>query len=116
MQTVSQESNTATYARPARRTAPIDPQVADRLLDLLSTDDAFRRLFTRDPGKALAQVGFEKAAGEYSPEGCFWGISQLASKAQIAQARDDIRLMLTRGLAQTSPGLDAEIAARRTRR
>jgi putative modified peptide len=114
MQTVSQELNTLT--RPARRTAPIDPQVADRLLDLLSTDDAFRKLFARDPGKALAQAGVVKVAGEASPESCFWGITQLASKTQIAQARDEIRLMLTRGLALTAPQLDAGLTGTRTRK
>lgn len=116
MHIVSQESSTQTHARPNRRTAPIDPQVADRLLALLSTDDTFRRLFTRDPATALAQVGFVRATGETAPDVCFWGITQLASKAQIAQARDEIRLMLTRGLAQTAPQLDAGLAGTRTRR
>jgi putative modified peptide len=116
MQIVSQESNTQVNARPSRRTAPIDPQVADRLLDLLSTDDAFRKLFSRDPATALTQVGFVKVAGETSPDGCFWGITQLASKAQIALAREEIRQMLTRGLAQTTPSLDAGLSGTRTRK
>jgi putative modified peptide len=116
MHIVSQESNTHTHARPNRRTAPLDPQVADRLLDLLGTDDAFRRLFTRDPATALAQVGFIRPEGTVAPNDCFWGITQLASKAQIAQARDEIRLMLTRGLAQTAPQLDAGLAGTRTRK
>jgi putative modified peptide len=116
MHIVSQESSATSHARPNRRTAPLDPQVADRLLDLLSTDDAFRRLFTREPGRALAQVGFIRPEGATAPNDCFWGITQLASKAQIAQARDEIRLMLTRGLAQTAPQLDAGLAASRTRK
>jgi len=38
------------------------------------------------------------------------GITRLASKAQLAQARDEIRQMLTRGLSQITPRLDAGLA------
>ena len=44
-------------------------------------------------------------------------VENLASKDAIAAARDEIRAMLTRGLAQTPPKLDAEVtASRRVRR
>ncbi|MHB8912072.1 MAG: NHLP-related RiPP peptide [Lysobacter sp.] len=115
MQTVSIETSkhAATTAK-KQRSAPLEPQVADRLLDLLSTDDMFRQL-KRHPGKALAQVGFVESTSAPSPFGCFFGISQLASKAQIAEARGEIRAMLTPGLSQTTPNLDAaNHAGRRT--
>lgn len=107
MQTMTVETSKHTAAAAKQRSAPLEPQVADRLLDLLSSDDAFRRLFKRNPGKALAQVGFIESTSAPSLFGCFFGISQLASKAQIAEARDGIKAMLTCGLAQTSPTLDA---------
>ena len=99
--------DTGTTRSTRQRTAPLDPQTADRLLDLLSTDDAFRTLFRRDPRQALKQVGFVNDTDLASPRDCFFEIQTLASKESIAAARDEIRLMLTRGLAQTSPGLDA---------
>lgn len=89
------------------RTAPFDPVVADRLLALLSTDDAFRLEFQRSPMAALASIGFSPAAGDIWFD-CFFGIS-LASKAQIAEARDEIRSMLLSGLDQTTPKLDTGI-------
>jgi putative modified peptide len=84
--------------------------VADRLLELLSSDDAFRKLFTRNPGEALAQAGFVNTTYAPSPQICFWGI-ELASKEQIAQARDEIRRMLTGGLSQSPIQLDAGAGA-----
>src|SRR5687768_8146803 len=40
-------------------TAPLSPEVADRLLDLLSTDDAFRDLFQAEPLSALRSIGYQ---------------------------------------------------------
>ena len=85
----------------------MEPLVADRLLDLLSSDDALRRLFKRNLGKALVQVGFVESTSAPSPFGCFFGISKLASKMRIAEARGKIKAMLTKGLALTTPQLDA---------
>lgn len=39
--------------------APLDPKVAKKLLDLLSTDDSFRRRFKKDALAALIEVGYE---------------------------------------------------------
>ena len=119
MQTMSVETSkhAAATATAKQRSAPLEPQVADRLLDLLSTDDMFRRLFKRNPGKALAQVGFVESTSAPSPFGCFFGISKLASKAQIAEARDGIKAMLLSGLSQITPNLDAgNNTARHTRK
>ena len=98
--------------RPSSTTAPLprplvhfSPIVVDRLLDRLSTDDAYRLLFQSDPHQALAQIGFNPADGEGWPD-CFFGIA-LASKQAIAQARTEIQFMLLRGLDQTVPNLNA---------
>ena len=41
--------------------APLDPKVAKKLLDLLSTDNDFRRLFKQDAHAALVQAGWKPA-------------------------------------------------------
>lgn len=38
--------------------APLDPEVARKLLDLLATDNDFRRLFKKDANAALLKVGY----------------------------------------------------------
>lgn len=43
--------------------APLHPNVARKLLDLLSTDDDFRALFQRDAHAALVKAGYEAPAG-----------------------------------------------------
>ena len=113
MQTAVLESR-STAAKPAakKRSVPLDPHVADRLLDLLSSDDAFRSPFMSNPREALAQVGFVNETDLESPYWCFWGISKLASKRAIAEARCEIRNLLTSELSQTAPQLDAGLTAR----
>jgi len=107
MQTIALDTNGVTAQLGSKqRSAPLEPQVADRLLDLLASDDAFRELFTHNPGEALEQAGFVNITDKPSPKFCFWGI-ELASKEEIARARDQIRAMLTRGLGQNPPQLDA---------
>lgn len=117
MQTAVLDSR-STAAKPAakKRSAPLDPQVADRLLDLLSSDDAFRSLFMRSPREALAQIGFVNETEFASPHFCFGGIAKLAQKSVITAARSEIRNMLTSGLGQISPLLDAGTTERRTLR
>lgn len=99
-------------------TAPLDPALADRLLDLLSTDDLFRERFQRDHLATLRTIGYEPpapgrmtACGEVSPatqmepfRDC--KIQDLASKETIREARHEIKAMLLRGLNQTVPRLD----------
>lgn len=43
--------------------APLDPKVARKLLDLLSSDNDFRRLFKKDAHAALAKAGYKAPAG-----------------------------------------------------
>jgi putative modified peptide len=109
------------------RAAPLDPKVADRLLDLLSTDNAFRRLFKKDPQAALAQVGHPEAkaalaaqkkgapAPAISAASCCQ-VQRIASKEAIIRSRDTLRSMLTAGLAMQPINLDAEIASTRGRK
>ena len=109
------------------RSAPLDPKVADRLLDLLSTDNAFRRLFKKDPQAALAQVGHPEAkaavaalkkggaAPAVSTASCCQ-VQSIAPKATIIRARDELKSMLTSGLAQNPPQLDAGSTGRSLRK
>ena len=109
------------------RSAPLDPKVADKLLDLLSTDNAFRRLFKKDPQAALAQVGHPEAkaavaalkkggtAPALTTASCCQ-LTSIAPKATIIRAREELKTMLTSGLAQTPPALDAASLARRARK
>lgn len=43
--------------------APLDPKVIKKLLDLLSTDNEFRRLFKKDANAALIKAGHKPAIG-----------------------------------------------------
>ena len=115
MQATSLDTSTQVSTR-KKRSAPLDPQVADRLLDLLSTDDTFRKLFVCNPREALAKLGFVNMTDMPSPRDCFWEIRTLASKEAIASARHEIRMMLTSGLDQTTPKLDAGLGGRYRRK
>ena len=42
-----------------KQSEPLSPKVADRLLDLLSTDNEFRRLIKKDPQAAFIQAGYK---------------------------------------------------------
>lgn len=101
-------------------TAPLSPEVADRLLDLLSTDDAFRARFQADPRAAMNEVGYQSpaparmtacgAVAEAIPEALIdCKVDTLAPKQAIAEARDQIRAMLTSGLSQTAPRLESTL-------
>jgi putative modified peptide len=79
------------------RVAPpsLGTAVANRLLDLLSTDDAFRGLFLTNAKAALEAAGYIHADDRLPhPAICFWPASgTLASKEKIAAARE--KLMAT---------------------
>lgn len=104
------------------KTAPLDPRIADKLLDLLGTDDDFRELFSTDPLAALAQAGYrpdqETSLAKTTPDSSLADkafhscckVGELASKEAILEARDAIRSMLTRGLGQITPQLDAGLS------
>jgi putative modified peptide len=99
------------------RTATLDAQLVDRLLDLLSMDDDYRARFQAEPRTALYEIGYQSpaparmtACGSMPaamPEALIdCKVEQLAPKESIAAARKEIRAMLLRGLDQTTPKLD----------
>jgi putative modified peptide len=69
--------------------APLDPKVTKKLLDKLSTDNDFRRLFKKDAHAALAQVGYKPEAGATSVGDCMQlqATDSIAPKAKIARDR-----------------------------
>ena len=119
----------ATKKTGGAKSAPLDPKVADKLLDLLSTDNEFRRLFKKDPQAALAKVGHPEAKAAvaalrkgppFTPPGPppvipqVWGcmsVQRIAPKASIMQARQAIKTSLTSGLAQNPIQLNVASSA-----
>jgi putative modified peptide len=74
-------------------------EVADKLLDKLSSDDAFRTLFQSDPRAALAKLGHVTPEADVGKEGvdpviCLNG-ARLASKEAIRKARTELMQRLT---------------------
>ena len=94
--------------------APLDPKVADKLLDKLSTDNEFRRLFKQDPAAALVKVGHPKAAAALTGGCC--QIQSIAPKEQIKRSRDELKTMLASGLSMSPIRLDAGSGVPRTRK
>ncbi|HET6397177.1 MAG TPA: NHLP-related RiPP peptide [Pseudoxanthomonas sp.] len=78
---------------------PLSPEVADRLLGRLATDDQFRSLFVRDPAAALVQAGYDASAtNDLDLLRSRLKVTGLASKEAIAAAHSEIRSSLTSGL------------------
>ena len=88
-----------------QKSAPLDPKVADKLLDLLSTDNEFRRLFKKDPKAALVKAGLKEQSAAAAVAGCCQ-LERIAPKADVVQARAALREMLLGGLSQTPIQLD----------
>jgi len=83
-----------------KRSVPLDPQVADRLLDLLSSDDEFRLLFQRNPTSALASIGHAHPAE--ASDFCL-PISDLAPKEHFIAAHEELKLQVISAAALTNP-------------
>ena len=72
--------------------------VSEKLLDKLSSDDAFRDLFLKDPREALRQVGHETPvekvgiAGQDAVLCCT--VTKLASKEEIRATRKELSTRL----------------------
>ena len=64
----------------------LSPDLIKQLLDLLSTDDAFRARFAAAPSEALASIG----AGEDVTEPCCDPLDVLASKEEFAALRQQL--------------------------
>lgn len=74
--------------------APLDPKVAKKVLNLLSTDNDFRRLFKQDAHAALLKAGWKPAAGAESTAAVSGGQclqlkagDSIAPKAKIVRER-----------------------------
>lgn len=108
----------------ANKTVPLDPKIADRLLDLLGASDKFRELFQRNPAEALELIGHQEPVANnslvadslvsegdalLSIAGCL-SVSELASKETIQSAHNEIKSMLLSGLNHTTPQLDANLS------
>ena len=91
--------------------AGLETKVANRLLDLLSTDDAFRDLFVKDTKAALELAGYLHDARLPHPAMCFWPPSgALAPKAAIAAAREKLMTLVCSIQGQECP-FDAQHSA-----
>ncbi len=84
--------------------APLRPQVVNKLLDLLSSDDDFRDLFQRDAHAALVRAGYEPPADAdpaqaavLSGGSCMQlaASDKLASKEKIARDRQKLEHSLS---------------------
>jgi putative modified peptide len=94
-------------------TNKFSPEVADKLLDKLSTDDDFRDLFEKNPSAALRQVGHEPAAEHAGVRGsdpamCANLKSGLASKEAIRAGRESMKAALISTQVQTVFALSAD--------
>lgn len=74
--------------------------LADKLLDKLSSDDAFRTAFEHNPRAALAQLGYSTPDADRDVKGvdpvmCLYNAKPLASKEKIRAARSELQTQLT---------------------
>lgn len=76
------------------------PEVADRLLDKLGSDDDFRALILLNPRAALAMVGHVTPEVDRDIKGrdpilCLYSMKKLATKAEILAARETLHAALS---------------------
>lgn len=110
----------ATKNTGAAKSAPLDPKVADKLLDLLSTDNEFRRLFKKDPTVALEQIGHRVPSfgpPPVVPPVMCQSVQRIAPKQEFAAARDQLKAHLISAAIFTNPHcFEAGQVASRSRR
>jgi putative modified peptide len=80
----------AKKARAERPAQAMPEAFARKLLQLLATDDAFRRRFTKDIKSALLEV-----CGVDPQSALCWKVDKLASKKDIIAAQDQLLTMMT---------------------
>lgn len=90
------------------KSAPLDPKVADKLLDLLSTDNEFRRLFKKDPTMALAKIGHGAPVTPPGPPPVVppvmcQPVKRIAPKQEFVAARDQLKAHLASAAVFTNP-------------
>lgn len=91
----SNEVSPSGKRRAASKGTYLSVEVADRMLHLIATDDAFRQLFTSSPSAALRLAG---AAASHADALVAMGnmqVAQLASKEEIRAAHNEILGFLT---------------------
>ncbi len=104
------------------KAAPLDPKVASKLLDKLSTDNEFRRLFKKDPRTALIQAGYKLPKGDAEAAARFEQlcgcakVESIATKSDIRKSRQEIMANLTAGLGHQPIQLNASNPVRRVRK
>jgi putative modified peptide len=96
----SLDSETLFEAKPSTPGNKFSPEVADRLLDKLSSDDEFRALFLADPRAALRIVGHETPAALVGIPGsdpimCCLGMKSLSSKEALRASRQQLHARLS---------------------
>lgn len=96
----------------------LNPSVTRTLVELLSSDDAFRSLFVSDPMAALIKAGVSEEDAKNPKfaqvvKTCCQ-VEALASKETILEAKDQLTGMFTSGASQSVPMLDANLAGGRT--
>ncbi|MBN6150607.1 NHLP-related RiPP peptide [Xanthomonas sp. AmX2] len=79
---------------------PIDPAIAAKLLDLLSSDDAFRTAFEADPVSALASIGLDLGGKESAR--CM-KVEVMASKEELLASKELLLKHLVSGAAFQNP-------------
>lgn len=92
----------ATQNQGKRPLPPLDPKVVKKFLDLISSDNEFRRLFKKDAQAALVKAGWKPPKGPPDEIPPAYGAcmqmqpgQSIASKEQIARDRANYeRLML----------------------
>lgn len=103
--------------------ATLDPKVVRKLLDKLSTDNEFRRLFKKDPKAALIASGHKIAKGDSTAEAeldqickCL-KIDRIAPKDVIVKSRDALeeQLKLSMGMSPIMLNVQSN-ASRRLRK
>lgn len=72
----------------------VSPPIADRLLDLLSEDDDFRRRFEADAVGCLAELGCVATTDETGAGPWCMATKHLAPKAVIRETRQALRRQL----------------------
>ncbi|MBB5865462.1 NHLP-related RiPP peptide [Xanthomonas sp. 3058] len=88
---------------------PLSPEVADKLLDLLATDDNFRDLFKNSPKIALLRLGHPSSDIDLTAP--HLKVEALADKATIAKARDEIHRSLISSAAMQPIRLNVSLGS-----
>lgn len=84
--------------------APLQPKVARKLLDLLSTDNEFRRLFKKDAHAALVKAGYR------SPPGTDPARAAATSGGQCLQLKAGDRIAPKQKIARDRAKLEAALS------